>query len=58
MYVVCAKEGKRKESRCSCKNCETHPGLRPVPCFEKFHIENKHFQKFDVNNIYIRILLV
>ena len=35
--AVCSKSNKRKESRYQCKNCSSHPGLCPAPCFEKFH---------------------
>ena len=35
------KEGRRKETRYQCKNCPTHPGLCPAPCFEKFHLKWK-----------------
>ena len=35
--AICSKSNKRKESRCQCKNCSSHPGLSRAPCFEKFH---------------------
>ena len=35
--VECTKKGKRKESRCQCKNCVNHPGLCPAPCFELYN---------------------
>ena len=35
--AVCSKSDKRKESRYQCKNCSSHAGLCPAPCFEKFH---------------------
>ena len=35
--VIRPTKGKRKESRCQCKNCSTHPGLCPAPCFKLHH---------------------
>ena len=37
--VICTIKEKRKESRYQCKNCPTHPGLCPAPCFELHHTE-------------------
>ena len=34
---ICHDETQRKETRYRCKNCLTHLGLCPAPCFEKFH---------------------
>ena len=36
---ICHEEGQRKEMCYQCKNCLTHPGLCPAPCFEKFHLK-------------------
>ena len=36
---ICHEEGRRKETHYQGKNCPTHPGLCPAPCFEKFHLK-------------------
>ena len=38
---ICHEEGRRKETHYQCKNCHTHSGICPAPCFEKFHSKLK-----------------